>query len=102
MVTNTVVLDDRNNLSDIQVDFKVLYRIFDGVAVLQIESHTRAAEDYGVRYQLGYAHKEEDNLRLSPPMSIDEASNIELRTNIFNGGYLVIRMVDKESNHLAA
>ena len=86
----------------IETQFRVKYNLSSGQAFLTLKSHNADAESHGVRYQIGYAHREEDNVRLSQPMNIDEAKNVEIETNILSGGYLVIHVMDNEGHIFTA
>lgn len=95
-------LEKHNHLSDIEMQFHVYYDISSGQALLKIKYHTRAAEDYGVQYQLGHTQRGEDNPILSSSMSIKEARNVDLRARILHDQALVVKMVDSAGKHLAA
>jgi hypothetical protein len=93
---------EEQHLSDIQMEFHIWYHMSSGQAQLKVKSHSNAAEDYGVQYQLGYQLREENNPRLSLPMSIEAARKTDLQVNILHGEALIVRMVDKDGKGLAA
>src|SRR5436309_7623089 len=92
---------NRSDLSDIEVTFRVDYYLSQKTASLKIMYHTKAAEEYGVQYQLGYIQSQGEAPRLSPAMGIQEAREQKFAVDIFNGGALLLRMVDGNENELA-
>jgi hypothetical protein len=94
------MLLENKGMSDVGIEFRVVYDIAHETASLKVINQTSAAVERGIKYHIVY--EREGNRRISPPMNVDDENNTQIKVDILHGDILSVIIADRDGRHLAA